>query len=342
MKESVYERSGDLQKCVMVESLEDIKRYIEKIEAQERKKDQRLNHLKYSQMWYRGVANASYRLLPKVIRNAKVIADQFGRVVDPDRIRFSDSGDEYVFPNFLRMLDVFKQVVSPDMPDFEGADFDWLYIAQHYGLPTPLLDWTEDIKVALWFATSEATHNSTDRKLRRMNAIEADGTPSIEGDICKDEFSDEFAAVYAMNPFEFNNVGSFKNVDGPVDIDEHYDVMKSYLSVGDRPFAPICLKGKEIDIRLKNQRGNFTVHGANLWPIDYYTVYRKMILKILIPHDLCKEINVFLEELGITRQYIYNGFDPKEYAAKAIEICENDRFERDVVRIKENIKRQEI
>ena len=302
MIEKSYENNDDLKILIQIESLDDIKNLITKSQ----------HNNEY--LWYRGVINAQFRLLPKVIRNAQLITDQFGRFADPYKIRFSESGDKYLFPNFIRMLDVFKEVVGNDISSIVKTDFDWLFIAQHYGLPTPLLDWTERLEIALWFATNEV---NTYKK-----------TVNIKRNIWRNELSSGFAAIYILDPYELNNnVSDFDNVHGPVDVDQNYDAIKSYLSIEEnRPYGPICLKGKAIDVRLKKQKGNFTIHGSNIWSIDYYTVYRKMITKVLIPLDLCKEINNYLETLGINHEYIYSGFDAKEYAARAIEIYENKSF----------------
>jgi len=40
--------------------------------------------------------------------------------------------------------------------------------------------------------------------------------------------------------------------------------------------------------------------------------------------------------LGINRDFIYNGFDAKEYAAESIEIYENNNFEMSIKAIRNN------
>lgn len=49
------------------------------------------------------------------------------------------------------------------------SDFEWLVLAQHYGIPTPLLDWTTNPLVALFFACERTRHRS-DGCVVRFNA----------------------------------------------------------------------------------------------------------------------------------------------------------------------------
>lgn len=58
---------------------------------------------------------------------------------------------DYLFKRVFEFYDVSKS----------GQDFPILSILQHYGAPTPLMDWTLDIDVALYFAVDDIDHLDT-------------------------------------------------------------------------------------------------------------------------------------------------------------------------------------
>lgn len=62
-----------------------------------------------------------------------------------------------------RMLDRFRKESVPMVSaakDYDDSEL--LAIAQHWGMPTRLLDWTSDALAGLWFAVSEPQRNKTD------------------------------------------------------------------------------------------------------------------------------------------------------------------------------------
>jgi hypothetical protein len=78
-------------------------------------------------VWFRGVGRKSHLLIPQIYR-PKYLS------LDPDDLfyRFQVKGAS----------------LQPTRPDA----WEWYFIAQHYGLPTQLLDWTDNAYTAVYFA----------------------------------------------------------------------------------------------------------------------------------------------------------------------------------------------
>lgn len=105
-------------------SLKDIKDYINEFEQKVERKG----------IWYRGVTNRDYNLIPSLQRNLPP------KTLHHD-IRKIES----------KMFDVFKNVEEIKEKDF--TDWDLFYLMQHHGLKTRFLDWSFNPLVALFFAT---------------------------------------------------------------------------------------------------------------------------------------------------------------------------------------------
>jgi hypothetical protein len=84
-------------------------------------------------LWYRGLSNGEHKLIPTIMRYGKTAAEVF------DRER--------------RLLTRFRQRSLPYWPSgYPQNNWEHLFAMQHYGIPTRLLDWTENLFVATHFA----------------------------------------------------------------------------------------------------------------------------------------------------------------------------------------------
>lgn len=91
-------------------------------------------------LWYRGHSCLSYSLVPKLMRDGR-------------------SSDE-VFDREKRLLTRFRQRSMAYWPaGYPQNDWEHLFAMQHYGMPTRLLDWSENLFVAAHFAMdAPSTH----------------------------------------------------------------------------------------------------------------------------------------------------------------------------------------
>jgi uncharacterized damage-inducible protein DinB len=225
-------------------------------------------------MWWRGQIKASWELLPSVFR------------VLPNNEKYIEHALMNQFQ--MRALAMLRHRPRP------LSDTEWLFLAQHYRVPTRLLDWSESLLVALYFAVEDKSKDGDDACLwalspEQLNVHESNpGNPSQaqNGLIHWNE-----PVVTAIVSRAFGT--KWKDV-----------TKKTGLRSLGIPNV-IALASPESDERIVAQSGRFTLHWCG-HPLENFERKDKYLRKFLIPKGKAKEIiRQRLELLGIQRWNVF-------------------------------------
>lgn len=259
------------------------------------------------ELWYRGHNSNTWQLKPNLYRGAKMLTGSSDEIVTL----------EYDFVNFKKeFYKLKKEIIKESLFDISKLnDFHIMFIAQHYGLLTPILDWTTDPLVALFFAMDGYTYKEN-----------------------------EFPVIYILKP-GLCNANSYlvrsdkTNITEPLCIDgmnKYFDRWVDDLNNSPANYIPIAIFS-EIDFshRICRQSGKFTLHGA-LGPLnfswnDIAIGDEKLVDAIKINPEAVKEIEEYLAVLNINKKSIY-----RDVSTKLDNIC-NEIKEQELKIFKNNI-----
>ncbi|WDY56562.1 FRG domain-containing protein [Pseudomonas sp. PSKL.D1] len=260
-------------------------------------------------LWFRGQSNASHQLIPGALRNIHQSHDYLGREIDDSVVTIS-SGGTFSGPDSERMLQEFKQLARPFLEQQPSNEFEWMFIAQHHGLPTRLLDWSTNALVALYFAAQGAL------------VRKGDGIAECER-FEEDHLSEEGFAVFSIEPSKINKKTVLTS--RTIDIASNADAWDKYIDPmsKDTTTLPVCISAPHMTTRIRAQSGAFTLHGAQIPPLDYYTALQDLITKIFIPYTATRDILASLARMGINESFIYPSLDS---IAKDIANAANHRY----------------
>ncbi len=186
------------------------------------------------------------------------------------------------------LLRNFKKYAHRSMVERDSA-WHWLSVAQHYGLPTRLLDWTYSPLVAAHFATADLTKADRDGAIWGVNYVKAH---ALLPERFRTMLDEEGANVFTVEMLS-RLVGSLEELDS---LDQH-------------DFA-IFFEPPSIDDRIVNQFAFFSMISdpcrmLNTWLDQHPEIWRK----IVIPADLKWEIRDKLDQSNITERVLFPGLD---------------------------------
>jgi hypothetical protein len=207
----------------------------------------------------------------------------------PGIFREKYAGQFLFKPDFeLRIYEEFKRI-APSISQFNilnYSDLEWLFVMQHYGLPTRLLDWTESILVASYFAVEK--NFESDAELW-----------AIFPDVLNHKYGFEGMPIIDNNKDLQFLASTYRHTNPPKLAEE--------LNLNEIPHTPMALRPPIKFERMIYQQSVFTIHptpDSNNSIIDILTENRHLI-KYIIPSGYKQKIKTDLKSLGINKRTLF-------------------------------------
>lgn len=223
------------------------------------------------ELWYRGQdqpANpTAFNLVPSIARSGR---NPLMEIIYLSKFK------SYAIP-FVQELPSFP------IPNGQASYWHWLFMMQHYGVPTRILDWSRDALTGLFFALDGRSTNDTGKD----------------------------AAVWVLNPVRLNEAFSFHSFVKPGYIpNAEEEIVNLYFGPNTKILSnqkPAAVIGPLNNPHIVAQRGVFTVfpHDREITPLNLFSDASNYLIEICIAAEKIPLITAQLERYGVTRFTLY-------------------------------------
>lgn len=222
--------------------------------------------------WFRGHSSLGWQLVPSGLRGRR-----WGKPACDD--------ENESFEEFLTKA---PALGAPE--SIRSNLWDGYFLMQHYGAPTRLLDWTENLLVATYFAVT-GRQCGADVAIWMLDPYELN------------KLNGGFGTEEVISPgFVGNKTRQRRKIDSWLPLSANRPSHKI-------PLDPLAIYPAYFARRIENQKSCFTIHGSDAHGLDKFWKEGGPLLRILIHGRKIARMRSQLTDLGVDASSVYPDLD---------------------------------